>query len=85
MSYFDVYFNLRGERTLRTFSRPVNMARFDPRGWMTSEDDLWYVAEYLFTIHHYRLLTPAMIKKLHRLDNRSFRAGCLGRAEKPKP
>jgi hypothetical protein len=85
LSYFDVYFNLRGERTLRTFSRPVNMARFDPRGWMTSEDDLWYVAEYLFTIHHYRLLTPAMIKKLHRLDNRSFRAGCLGRAEKPKP
>src|ERR1700679_1474421 len=57
LSYFDVYFNLRGERTLRNFSRPVNMARFDPRGWMTSEDDLWYVAEYLFTIHHYRLLT----------------------------
>ena len=56
LSYFDVYFNLRGERTLRTFSRPVNMARFDPRGWMTTEDDLWYVAEYLFTIHHYRLL-----------------------------
>jgi hypothetical protein len=85
LSYFDVYFNLRGERTLRTFSRPANMARFDPRGWLTSEDDLWYVAEYLFTIHHYRLLTPAMIKKLHRLDNRSFRAGCLGRPEKPKP
>jgi hypothetical protein len=85
LSYFDVYFNLRGERTLRTFSRPVNMARFDSRGWMTSDKHLWYVAEYLFTISHYRLLTPAMIKKLHRLDNRSFRAGCLGRAEKPRP
>jgi len=83
LSYFDVYFNLRGERTLRTFSRPVNMARFDSRGWMTSDDQLWYVAEYLFTIHHYRLFTPTMIKKLHRLDDRSFRAGCLGRAEKP--
>ena len=84
LSYFDVYFNLRGERTLRTFSRPVNMARFDPRGWMTADEDLWYVAEYLFTIRHHRLVTPAMIKKLHRLDDRSFRAGCLGRAEKPK-
>ena len=31
MSYFDVYFNLRRERTLRTFSRPVNLARFDSR------------------------------------------------------
>ena len=29
MSYFNIYFNLRRERTLRTFSRPVNLARFD--------------------------------------------------------
>ncbi len=82
LSYFDVYFNLRGERTLRTFSRPVHMARFDPHGWMTTEEHLWYVAEYLFTIRHHRLFTAAMIKKLYRLDDRSFRAGCLGRAEK---
>ena len=82
ISYFEGYFNLRRERSLRTFSRPVNMARFDHRGWMTSQEPLWYVAEYLFDIHHYRLLTPASEKKLHRLDDRSFRAGCLGRAEK---
>ena len=84
LSYFDVYFNLRRERSLRTFSRPVSMARFDSRGWMTTEEHLWYVAEYLFTIRHHRLLTPAMIKRLHRLDDRSFRAGCLGRAEMPR-
>jgi hypothetical protein len=82
LSYFEGYFNLRRERSLRTFSRPVNMARFDHLGWMTSEEPLWYVAEYLFDIHHYRLLTPTMEKKLNRLDDRSFRAGCLGRAEK---
>ena len=29
MSFFNLYFNLRRERTLRTFSRPVNLARFD--------------------------------------------------------
>jgi len=29
MSYFNLYFNMRRERTLRTFSRPVNLARFD--------------------------------------------------------
>ncbi len=29
MSYFNIYFNLRGERTLRRYSRPVNLARFD--------------------------------------------------------
>lgn len=82
LSYFEVYFNLRRERSLRTFSRPVNMRRFDHLGWMTTEEPMWFVAEYLFGIHHYRLLTPAMEKRLHRLDHRSFKAGCLGRAEK---
>jgi len=82
LSYFDVYFNLRGERTLRTFSRPVNLARFDRLNWMTTDKHLWFVAEYLFTIYHFALLTPAMIKNLHRLDDRSFRAGCLDRAQK---
>jgi hypothetical protein len=84
LSYFDVYFNLRGERTLRTFSRPVNMARFDRHHWTTTEEHLWYVAEYLFTIRHHRLFTSSMVKNLHRLDDRSFRAGRLGSAEKPK-
>ena len=82
LSYFDVYFNLRGERSLRTFSRPVNLARFDPLQWMTTEKPLWFVADYLFTISHTRLLRPGMARRLHRLDDRSFRAGCLGREEK---
>ena len=82
MSYFEVYFNLRRERSLRTFSRPVNLTRFDNREWMTTEKQLWFIAEYLFTIRHYPLLTRAMIKNLHRLDDRSFRAGCVDRAEK---
>jgi hypothetical protein len=83
MSYFDTYFNLRGERTLRTFSRPVNLARFDRLEWMTTDQPLWFIAEYLFTIRHYRLLRPGVERQLHRLDVRSFRAGCLGRVEKP--
>jgi hypothetical protein len=82
LSYFEVYFNLRRERTLRTFSRPVNLARFDARDWMTTNQHLWFIAEYLFTIRHHRLLRPGMAKSLHRLDDLSFRAGCLGRAEK---
>jgi hypothetical protein len=81
LSYFDVYFNLRRERSLRTFSRPVSLTRFDPRDWMTTNEHLWFIAEYLFTIRHHSLLRPGMAKRLHRLDDRSFRAGCLGRAE----
>ncbi len=82
LSYFDVYFNLLGERTLRTFSRPVDMRRFDHLEWMTTDKPLWFVADYLFTISHTPLLRPGMAKRLHRLDSRSFRAGCVDRAEK---
>jgi len=84
LSYFEVYFNLRRERTLRTFSNPVDMKRFDHLDWMTTEQPMWFVAEYLLTIRHTKLITPAMAKRLHRLDDRSFKAGCLGRAEKTR-
>lgn len=82
LSYFDVYFNLRGERTLRSFSRPVQMKRFDHLNWMTTEKPVWFVAEYLLTISHTPLISEAQAKRLHRLDGRSYRAGLLGRAEK---
>jgi hypothetical protein len=82
LSYFEVYFNLRRERSLRTFSHPVNLARFDRLDWTTTDQPLWFIAEYLFTIRHFPLLKPQMAKRLHRLDDRSFKAGCLGRAEK---
>lgn len=78
LSYFDVYFNLRGDRSLRTYSRPVNLRRFDHYAWMTTEEPIWFIANYLFDVHHYRLITPAMAKNLHRLDKRSYQAGLLG-------
>src|SRR5438874_8496311 len=82
MSYFEGYFNLRRERSLRTFSNPVNLTRFDRLHWMTTDQPLWFIAEYLFTIRHFPLLKSGMADRLYRLDDRSFRAGCLGRAEK---
>jgi hypothetical protein len=78
ISYFDVYFNLRGDRSLRTYSRPVDLSRFDDRGWMTSDADVWFVPEYLLEISHTRLITPAMAKRLHRVGDRSLAAGLVG-------
>ena len=82
MSYFNLYFNLRRERTLRTFSRPINLARFDRRHWMTTDQPLWFIVDYLFSIPHFKLLRPGMKESLHRVDERLFRAECLGKAEK---
>lgn len=78
ISYFDVYFNLAGDRTLRTFSRPVDLARFDRRDWMTTEKDVWFIPEHLLEISHTPLLAPPMAKRLHRVDKRSLAAGLVG-------
>jgi len=78
MSYFNIYFNMRFERTLRRYSRPVNLARFDHRNWMTTEKPVWLIAEYLCEIPHIRLLTSSMEKNLTRVDPRSVRGEMLG-------
>lgn len=78
MSYFEGYLNLRGERTLRAHSRPVNLARFDARGWMTTEDEVWWIAEYLLGVPHVKLLTPAMERRLVRVDKRGLAAAVVG-------
>jgi hypothetical protein len=82
MSYFEDYFNLRGERTMRTYSEPVNLARFDSQQWMTTEKPVWFIPEYLCGIPHTRVLTPAMARNLSRMDRRSFEAGLYGRRQK---
>src|SRR5438552_5935076 len=66
MSYFEHYFNLRGERTMRGHGRPVNLSRFDALGWMTAEGDLWAIAEYLDEIPHRPLLAPGQDRGLTR-------------------
>ena len=78
LSYFEHYYNLRGERTLRSYSRPVNLTRLDSRHWMTSEEDVWCVPEYLIAARHYPLFPDKVARALPRLDRRSFEAGMHG-------
>jgi hypothetical protein len=78
MSYFEHYYNLDGEKTLRAYSRPVNLSRFDRIEWMTSEEPLWPIPEYLCEIKH----TPIFnfTRRLY-MDDRLYKAGLIGRAE----
>lgn len=82
MSYFNIYFNLRGERTLRRYSRPVNLARFDRRHWMSTEKPIWFIAEYLCEIPHTALLTSTMEKNLTRVDGRTMRGEMVDHRKK---
>jgi hypothetical protein len=78
MSYFEQYYNLRGERTLRTYSVPVNLARLDGKHWMTAEEDVWCVTDLLVDARHYPLMPDKVARALPRVDRRSFEAGMHG-------
>jgi hypothetical protein len=82
LSYFPIYFNLRGERTLRRYSRPVNLARFDRLGWMTSEKPIWFIAEYLCDIPHFHLLKRGLENNLTRVDARTMASEMVGHRKK---
>jgi len=78
MSYFEHYYNPRGEKTLRAFSRPVNLKRFDTLNWATAEEDVWEIPEYLTTIRH----TPVLnTNRRMYMDKRLYEAGRLGQVK----
>ena len=55
MSYFHEYFLDDGTKTLRRYSRPLNLNVFE-NGWETSEEDLWGIDEELDKIKHFSVL-----------------------------
>lgn len=77
MTYFEHYFNLEGERTLRGHGRPVNLGRFDRLHWMTAEEDLWPLAEHLERISHIALIPPAASRSLSTVDPTLLAAGTM--------
>ena len=75
MSYFEFYFNLHGEKTLRGYTVPLDLKAFDHMHWMIRDDNLEVIAERLDAIRHFSLLRPGMVRSLGQVDKRSYEAG----------
>ena len=78
MSYFEVFFNLKREKTLRGYTLPLDLARFDRLRWTTRDETMEEIATGLERSRKVTILTPRMIERLPLLDARSFEAGLLG-------
>lgn len=78
LSYFEQFYNVAKEKTLRAYTVPVNLKRLDTINWMGSDDHLDDVADALERARKVKLLTPAMIRRLATVDDRSYRAGLMG-------
>lgn len=80
MSYFEHYYNPRGEKTLRGYgARPVSLKRFDPKvDWRAAAGNVWEVPEYLCDIAHRPILQSAAARRRYRMDKRLYEAGFHG-------
>jgi hypothetical protein len=78
LSYFESYFNLEGEKTLRAVSAPFDLARFDRLQWTFRDEHLPRLAERLDGSRHFPILTPAMERVLRPVDPRSMKGGMVG-------
>jgi len=77
MSYFHEYTDTKGKKVLRWYSKPLDLSRFDSQGWMTSEEDVFYIPQYLDTIRHYPLITKSQDKLLRPADRMELKIGAM--------
>ena len=68
LSYFHEYSDSQGYKTLREYSFPVDLTLFDNTEWITSEDDLWHIHDYLDQVKHYPILSSKIEKNLRKQD-----------------
>ncbi len=77
MSYFDSFFNVEGEKTLRAYARPLNLATLDRYDWMGSDAGADEVERRLWKMRSIPLITPEMAEALAPTDALTYRAGTL--------
>ncbi|HVN54255.1 MAG TPA: hypothetical protein VMT46_07985 [Anaerolineaceae bacterium] len=78
ISYFEVYYNIHGKKTLRMFTSPLNLKHFDRMNWESDPAGADAIEARLKTARRTHLLKPAMIARLAPVDERSFTAGMQG-------
>lgn len=78
LSYFEDFYNMEGEKTLRSYTIPYNLEVFDPLEWEWKENGLDIIEQRLKEIHRFRVLSPKMVNNLIMKDHRSYQAGMLG-------
>jgi hypothetical protein len=78
LSYFEGYFNQYGKRTMRAFTVPVELERFEPRGWRFREGELPYIDRAIDTAPRAWVLPRSSVRKISSVGAQLRKAGLLG-------
>lgn len=80
ISYFEGYYNLKKAKTLRSYTRPLNLNMFENTPWLTNNEMMDVIGDKLDTLPRIPLLTPAMVRGLSRVDRRAYKLGIFGKS-----
>jgi hypothetical protein len=78
VSYVEVYYNMEGIKSLREYSRPLDLRRHDRLNWRVDDAAMDVIAERLNSIQHFAVFTRAQLGRLRPMDQRSFDANMVG-------
>jgi len=78
MSYFEQYYNLEREKTLRGYTGPLNLKSVDSLNWMTADETMDLIARRTDEIRRVILIDAEMEQRLSPVDERSYQAGLIG-------
>ena len=78
MSYFNDFYSLAHEKTLRYYTRPLNLTPYDRFGWEWSLEGVDRVVKRIYSLKLIPAISPQTIAILSPVDQRFFEAGMLG-------
>ena len=78
MTYFEFFFNLRREKTLRAYTRPLDLSRFQDPNWMWEEAGIQKISRRLYRLKPVMLISDTSAVRLNLSDERTYRAGTTG-------
>jgi len=78
MSYFDFFFNINREKSLRSYSLPFDLTSLNSKNWATTDEDLEYIGDRIESLHHFPVLSEKMIRNLSVASDSMLKAGLLG-------
>lgn len=85
MTYFHEYFLFRnGKKSLRRYSSPFDLSKFDPTRWITTDTDLDWLVERLDKSRHHEIAPSRAISRLRRVPSIEIEAARLEAEKDPR-
>ncbi len=73
LSYFHEYFLNDGEKTMRSYSQPLDLRKFGTK-WITAKKPIWHIDEAMAKSKNYKIIDRRQIRRLRPADKIEIQA-----------